>query len=66
MNVGKKAKYGMAQIISQTLKLTVSKMIANKSSANDILTEELVAQIEAIVAELLSDKDQILIESELE
>lgn len=56
----------MAQIISQTLKLTVSKMIANKSNANDILTEELVAQIEAIVAELLSDKDQILIESELE
>ena len=56
----------MAKLISNTLKLTVSKMIANNSSESDILTEELVAQIEAIAAELLSDKDQVLIESELE
>jgi hypothetical protein len=64
--LGKKLNNAMAQIISNTLKLTVSKMIANNSSESDILTEELVAQIEAIVAELLSDKDQVLIESELE
>jgi hypothetical protein len=64
--LGKKLNSFMAQIISNTLKLTVSKMIANNSSESDILTEELVAQIEAIVAELLSDKDQVLIESELE
>ena len=56
----------MAKLISNTLKLTVSKMIANNSSESDILTEELVAQIEAIVTELLSDKDQVFIETELE
>jgi hypothetical protein len=64
--LGKKLNNAMAKLISNTLKLTVSKMIANNSSESDILTEELVAQIEAIVAELLSDKDQVLIESELE
>jgi hypothetical protein len=64
--LGKKLNNAMAKLISNTLKLTVSKMIANNSSESDILTEELVAQIEAIAAELLSDKDQVLIESELE
>jgi hypothetical protein len=64
--LGKKLNSAMAKLISNTLKLTVSKMIANNSSESDILTEELVAQIEAIAAELLSDKDQVLIESELE
>jgi hypothetical protein len=42
----------MAKINEQTLVITVSQLVKNDASAQALLSEEIVAQLEAVVAEL--------------
>lgn len=42
----------MAKINEQTLVITVSQLVKNDTPTQDLLSQELVAQLEAVVAEL--------------
>ena len=42
----------MAKINEQTLVITVSQLVKNDSAAQALLSEEIVSQLEAVVAEL--------------
>lgn len=52
----------MAKLYNQTINIKVSKMVRDSETCTVILNEEALEQLEAIIGELVTDKDHVLIE----
>lgn len=52
----------MAKLYYQTINIKVSKMVRDGETCMDVLNEEAIEQLEAIIGELVTDKDHVLIE----